>query len=353
MLIRAFSDYHVHVRQGEILRDVLPYTTKHCGRFMVMPNLNPHIISAPKMVAYRGEIQKRTKHHSEVLMTISLTEESTPEMIKLAAEEGCTAVKLYPLGVTTHGEYGIHVDTLLFLQDSCYTLSRSENREFFDNLKMIEETGMVLCIHGELPGVEVLNREKAMLPLVGALLGKFKKLRVVLEHITTVDSVAIIHELFTHYPGRIAATITPHHLMYTLTDLLGNKLQPHLFCKPVLKNEVDRMALIGAATSSRKCFFMGSDSAPWYREQKECASGCAGVWNAPALVSTMFEIFDKQNSLHLLENFTSTFGDIFYGKESVDRQLTVEKDSWIMSSEIWGIVPFRAGDVMRWRVIEH
>jgi len=352
MRIRAFSDYHVHVRDGQRLKDVVPYTTAHCGRFMVMPNLNPHIINAPQMMVYRELIRREIKHPSEVLMTISMVEETTPEMIRLAADEGCTAVKLYPAGVTTNSECGISRDVLLSLLKIERKDFNHSIRRLWENLKAIEDSDMVLCIHGELPGEEVLNREKAMLPIVASLLHNFKKLRVVLEHITTINAMNVVSELDGIYPGRIAATITPHHLMYTLTDLLGDKLRPHLFCKPVLKNRVDQRALLEAAISRRKCFFLGSDSAPWPRDQKECASGCAGIWNAPVLVAVMFEIFDELNSLDLLEDFTSTFGDLFYHKKHVDRHLVVEKSGWFVEPEIHGMVPFWEGQLMQWRVTD-
>jgi dihydroorotase len=353
MLIRAFSDYHVHVRDGQRMKEVVPYTTAHCGRFMVMPNLNPHIINAPQMLAYRDKIQQEIKHPSEVLMTISLVEETTPEMIKLAAEEGCTAVKLYPAGVTTNSQCGISRDVICSLIETERADSNPLIRRFWENLQAIEDSDLVLCIHGELPGEEVLDREKAMLPLVRAIFYHFKKLRVVLEHITTADAVKLVDELDSGYSGRIAATITPHHLMYTLTDMLGDEIQPHLFCKPVLKNRVDQEALISSAISRKKCFFLGSDSAPWTRDKKEGASGCAGIWNAPVLVPVMFEIFDGLGSLHLLEDFTSIFGDLFYHKESVDRQLNVEKSRWFVEPpEGLNIVPFMAWDFLQWRVID-
>jgi dihydroorotase len=188
---------------------------------MVMPNLNPHIINAYQMKVYREEIQKEIKHNSEVLMTISLTGETTPQMIEQAAEEGCTAVKLYPAGVTTNSQCGITRDVLMSLldteeiDDNPFT-HRFRERDpeihmFWKNLEAIEDTGMMLCIHGELPGEEVLNRENAMMPLVGSILRQFGKIRVVMEHITTREAVNRINELDHIYPGRIAATITPHH----------------------------------------------------------------------------------------------------------------------------------------------
>jgi dihydroorotase len=331
---------------------VVPYTTANCGRFMVMPNLNPHIINASQMVAYREKIRKEIKHPSEVLMTISLIEETTPEMIRLAAEEGCTAVKLYPAGVTTNSQCGISREILLSLMNPEVKDTNPLVCRFRENLKAIEDSDMVLCIHGELPGEEVLNREKAMLPLVRSIFYNFKKIRMVLEHITTCDAVSLVSDLDHLYTGRIAATITPHHLMYTLTDMLGDEIQPHLFCKPVLKNKVDRAALLEAAISRRKCFFLGSDSAPWTRDKKEGASGCAGIWNAPVLVPVMFEIFDELDSLHLLEDFTSTFGDLFYRKESVNRQLDVEKSRWFVEPGVLNIVPFRAWEFLQWRVMD-
>ena len=350
MQIRAFSDYHVHVRDGQTLKNVVPYTTANCGRFMVMPNLDPHITTADQMMAYREVIKSEITNSSEVLMTISLVEETTPDMIKIAAEEGCTAVKLYPAGVTTNSHYGISRNVLWSLVETEAHDYSPAIRLFWQNLKAIEDFGLILCIHGELPGEEVLDRETAMLPLVKSILDNFHKIRVVLEHITTWDAVKLISELDYTYQERIAATITPHHLMYTLTDMLGDKLRPHLFCKPVLKNKDDRKALLEAAISGRGCFFLGSDSAPWHKGQKECASGCAGIWNAPVLVPVMFEIFDNLGSLLMLENFTSTFGDLFYRKEHVDRQLNVEKSGWFVEPKLYGIVPLRAGEVLQWEV---
>lgn len=352
MQIRAFSDYHVHLRDDQMMKNVVPYTTAHCGRFMVMPNLNPHIINAYQMIGYRKFIELEIKHPSEVLMTISLTEETTPDMIKLAAEKGCTAVKLYPAGVTTNSEHGVSRDVLWSLMEPGRKDSSLLARRFWTNLKAIEDSDLVLCIHGELPGEEVMDREKTMLPLVSSILYYFKKIRVVLEHITTRNAVHIVGELDYSNPGRIAATITPHHLMYTLTDMIGDRLRPHLFCKPVLKNGADRKMLQEAATSGRKCFFLGSDSAPWYKGQKECPSGCAGIWNAPVLVTAMFEIFDRLNSLYLLQDFTSTFGDLFYRKESIDRTLEVEKKGWFVDREIHGIVPFLEGQYVQWKVVD-
>jgi dihydroorotase len=350
MQIPAFSDYHVHVRQGERLKDVVPYTTACCGRFLAMPNTNPSITNALKMLEYKEEIYRAVPHFSDVLMTIKLVEDTEPATIKDCADRGCTAVKIYPIGVTTNSEDGISLQTLNQLLEITRGSAEFSQSLFFRNLMEIEDSDLVLCIHGELPGEEVLEREKAMLPFVEAILHKFRRLRVVLEHITTKEAVNFVSRLDYHYKGRIAATITPHHLMYTITDLLGDKLRPHLFCKPVLKNRADQEALKMAAISGRKCFFLGSDSAPWGRSEKECDHGCAGVWTAPALVPTILELFEAWQALNMVEGFTSTFGDLFYKKEPVERILTVEKGVWVMNAEIKGMVPFRAGEVMRWRI---
>jgi dihydroorotase len=347
MQIRAFSDYHVHVREGRQLEEVVQYTTACCGRFMVMPNTHPPIIDAYGMLDYRDQVQRYIQHFSEVLVTIKLLESTDPVTVTECADRGCTAVKIYPVGVTTNSEDGISRGTLESLISSPGT---EEGKRFLRNLQAIEDADLVLCIHGELPGEEVLAREIAVLPMVEAILQKFKKLRVVLEHITTKESVEMVCKLDNRHRGRIAATITPHHLMYTLTDLLGDKLNPHLFCKPVLKNKNDQSALVTAAISGRRCFFLGSDSAPWRKGDKECSHGCAGVWNAPTLVPTLFEVFDGKGSLDRLEGFTSASGDLFYGKEPVNRFLTVEKGTWVVPPEIYEMVPFRAGQTMGWRI---
>jgi dihydroorotase len=359
--IPAVSNYHEHVRQDEVMKIVLPYTTRYCGRFLPMPNTRPAVSDGPSCSLYEEQIFKEMVSRPgadpdklpHLVMSVKLLRTTIPEVLLQAFHMGCEVVKIYPDdpdkpgSMTTNTEDGI---TRGMIESILNGPKTEEDKRFHENLRMIARSGKILSIHGELPKEEVHLREKKFLLYLKALMGVNRKLRVVMEHITTKEAVKEIFNLHMKYRGRVAATITPHHLKNTLTDFIGGKLRPHLHCMPMLKFERDRKALLEAAFSGNYCYFYGADSAPWLKGQKECDCGCAGVWNAPCAIETLFEIFEGSNQLGKLTGFTSRIGDRFYGKPDSDLDLKMVKDSWKMPDEIQGIVPYRAGEIIPWRM---
>jgi len=294
--IRRPDDFHVHLRQGDVLRSVIGGTARVFARALVMPNLTPPVLTGKQALTYRSQIIEAALAANvrsfEPLMTIKLVGSTTPDVIGLAAAEGVTAGKLYPEGVTTNSEDGVR-----------------DIKGLYPVFEKMQDVGMVLCLHGEVPGVFCMDREMAFLGVLEDIAHAFPRLRIVLEHVTTWGAVASVKSL----PATVVATVTPHHLVLTLDDVVGDKLQPHHFCKPIAKRESDRTALVEAVTSGNPKFFLGTDSAPHVRETKECASGCAGIFCAPVAMDVLAEVFEKEGKLERLEAFTSEFGARFYG----------------------------------------
>ena len=339
IVIRKPDDMHVHLRDGEMLDRVVKYTAQNFARALVMPNTTKPILTADDSINYRNEIWEACRVNGierfEPLMTIKLTAQTTPETILRASRGGCVvAGKLYPEGVTTNSADGVR-----------------DVRTLFDVFATMQECGMVLCLHGETPGVFSLDREGAFLATADRIAGLFPNLRIVLEHITTEEAVKWLTQYATHlgsgFPN-VAATITPHHLFLTLDDVIGDKLQPHNFCKPIAKRATDRDALIKAAISGNPKFFLGTDSAPHLIENKECASGCAGVFNAPVALPLLAEIFEKHDALDKLEDFTSTFGSNFYALPSTRDEIELERAESVIPMVYNGVAPFRAGMPISW-----
>jgi len=345
--IRRPDDFHVHLRQGDMLRDVLPSTAMIFGRALVMPNTLPPVLTGDDAVRYERTIRDAAVMAGasavdfQPLMTIKIVASTTPEIITEAKAKGVIAGKLYPEGVTTNSEDG-----------------PKNLRSLFPVFERMQSEGMVLCLHGEVPGVFCMDREEVFLHSLRDLAVIFPRLRMVLEHVTTAAAVQAVMDtsfLSPGVPGNVAATITPHHLLLTLDDVVGDKLRPHHFCKPIAKKPSDRDALVRAATSGNPRFFLGTDSAPHARDQKECASGCAGVFCAPVAMEVLAEVFEDHHALDKLEAFTSEFGARFYGLPLNEGHVTLmkPKDSpyavperiHIVDGEI---VPFRAGETLRW-----
>lgn len=327
------DDFHVHLRQGELLDHVLAPTALIYGRALVMPNLTPPILTGADALAYRHRIQDGATALGattfEPLMTIKLVGTTTPRTITEAKNAGVIAGKVYPEGVTTNSEDGVKNMTSLW-----------------PAFAQMETEGMVLCLHGETPGVFCMDRESHFLDTLDELANVFPKLRIVLEHVTTEDAVMMVEEL----PDTVAATITVHHLLLTLDDVVGDKLRPHHFCKPIAKREQDRRRLVVAATSGSPKFFLGTDSAPHLRDTKECASGCAGIYTSPVAMEVLAELFEREGRLERLEAFTSAFGARFYGLPLNERYVDLEKvDPYLVPERLPGdIVPFRAGENLHW-----
>lgn len=334
------DDWHLHLRDGERLKAVLPFTAQQFGRAIVMPNLKPPVVTTERALRYRERIMASLPEGSsfQPLMTLYLTDNTSPEEIITAKESGHVyAVKLYPAGATTNSDSG--VTGILKMDDVFAALSEQE---------------MPLLIHGEVTDhkVDIFDRESVFLQrTLPLILERHKKLRVVLEHITTADSVEFVRQA----DSRVGATITAHHLLSNRNDMLVGGIRPHLYCLPILKKESDRLALVSAAISGNPKFFLGTDSAPHPIGAKESACGCAGCFTAHAAMQLYAEVFDKEGELRRLEGFSSRFGPDFYrlpyNKETIK---LVKSESQVPSHFQFGsdlVRPYRAGKKVHWKII--
>ncbi len=298
IIMRAADDMHLHVRQGQMLDDVLPYTMDWCQRAIIMPNTKPPILTGEDVLRYREEIGAVMTSSGvgfigfKPLMTIMITPQTTPEMIFGAHRFGAVAGKIYPKGMTTNSDDGV-LDYLAR----------------YPVFKVMSEVGMVACFPGEPPwSRSCLARAVHFLDTFEQIALAFPKLRMVLEHVTTERGVVCVERL----PENVAATITLHHMVLTIDDVIGGMLKPHHFCKPVAKRPEDRAALVRAAISGNPKFFLGTDSAPHPRNAKECDSGCAGIFTAPVAGPIGIHIFREAGRMDRLESFYSRFGAEHY-----------------------------------------
>jgi len=335
------DDWHLHLRQGEVMSSVVGMTAKQMGRAIVMPNLSPPVRNAHEALSYRNEIVCSLPKGSgfNPLMTLYLTDKTTKQnIIEAGNNEHVYAVKLYPAGATTNSESG--VTSVLGV---------------YPVIEQMQKEGVPLLVHGEVThaDIDVFDREKVFIETVLApLLKNFPKLKVVLEHITTKEAVDFI----SGSSDNVAATITAHHLLANRNHMLVGGIKPHYYCLPVLKRKSPHQeALIAAATSGSAKFFLGTDSAPHDKYQKESACGCAGVFSAHAAIELYAEVFDRANKIEMLEGFASHHGPDFYGLKRNTESITLEKNSWIVpesyklaNSEI---VPFFGGRSLSWRLL--
>jgi dihydroorotase len=339
--IRRPDDFHVHFRDGQMLKTVAPLTAKHFARAIIMPNLIPPVVSVKSAMEYRDRIVKSTGKKFTPLMTLYLTDNLKPsEIIRAKNSNGIFAVKLYPAGATTNSAHGV-----------------SKLEKVFKAFETMEKNDMVLCIHGEVTdaSVDIFDREKVFIETqLKVIVKKFPKLRIVLEHITTGDAVRYINQA----PKNIAATITAQHLLMNRNDMLANGIKPHLYCKPILKAEVHRLGLVKAATSGSPKFFAGTDSAPHSKSAKESACGCAGCFTAPSAVALYAQAFDDAGmwngkTLKNFEKFMSMNGAEFYGLPLNSGTLTLTKKSQVIKKSISfgkeSIIPFMAGESISWK----
>lgn len=335
------DDWHVHLRDGAMLARVLPYTARRFGRAIVMPNLDPPVLTTADAEAYARRIRECLPPDSdfEPLMTLYLAESTTPAEIERASRSAVVAaVKLYPKGATTNSARGVAaLDALGPVLDA------------------LERFDLPLLVHGEStsPDCDVFDRERefldrSLVPLVGRHAG----LRVVFEHITTADAAAFVEQA----PARVAATITPQHLLMNRNALFQGGLRPHHYCLPVLKREEDRRALVRVATSGNPRFFLGTDSAPHSRSSKESDCGCAGVFNAPVAIEAYAEAFARADALDRLEGFASHFGADFYRRPRNRGRIRLERCDRPGPAAVGegpdGLVVFFAGEALRYRVVE-
>lgn len=356
LVIRKPDDFHVHLRDGRMLDYVGKYTAKHFRRALVMPNLDAPVLDVFGAEGYRHRITQSLNRHGPPgeftpLMTIKLTDETTPNLIRGIFTSGAggpkgylnlLAAKLYPRGVTTNSADGV-----------------ADPSTLFPIFELMEEHGMVLCLHAEQPGVFSLDREDAfVLRWIDVLAEKFPKLKIVVEHVSSGH----VAKLIATGGDRVAATVTVHHLLLTLDDVIGDKLKPHNFCKPIAKRPADRAVLLDYVTAGNPKFFLGTDSAPHAQSKKECADCCAGVFTAPVALALLAEIFEKADKLKNLEKFTSLNGAAFYGLEPNVETVTLVKESWEVPDEypivlesregvqgIDSLIPFRSGETLTWR----
>ncbi len=339
------DDWHLHLRDGALLRTVAPDSARRFARVLAMPNLDPPIRTVQQAEAYRERILRALPADPSFAsfdpwISLYLHEDMPPSEIARARQsERVLGVKLYPAGVTTGAEAGVR-----------------DLRRVYPVLEQMERLDLPLQIHGEIDdaAVDIYRRETVFIERVLApLLRDFPGLRVVLEHISTGAAAAFVRE----GPPRLAATITPQHLMLNRNALFQDgRLRPHHYCLPVLKSETDQRALIEAASGGCRRFFLGTDSAPHTRTNKECANGCAGVYSAHAAIEFYAEVFEQANRLERLESFCSFHGADFYQLPRSSAQLTLRRKSWQLPerlvAEVEQIVPLRAGTECRWQLSE-
>jgi len=335
LTIRRPDDWHVHLRDGEMLARVAPYTARQFARAIVMPNLVPPITTVEAARDYRKRIMEVTDPGFTPLMTCYLTDNVEPDEVARGFEEKVwIAAKFYPAGATTNSASGV-----------------TDIRNVYPILARMEKIGMVLCVHGEVtdPEVDVFDREAVFIDRILKLIVRdFPGLKIVLEHITTKDAAD-----FVDASGpRIAATITPQHLIINRNAIFAGGLRPHAYCLPVAKREKHRLAVRKAATSGLENIFLGTDSAPHSREAKESACGCAGIFNAPFALESYATVFEEEGALDKLEAFTSLNGARFYDLALNEGTVTLERAEVTVPAEIEGIVPFHAGETLRWRFVD-
>jgi len=334
------DDWHLHLRDGAMLARVLPSTSRVFRRAIVMPNLTPPVTTVSAAGAYRERIRAAVPPDCdfEPLMTLYLTEGTRPEEVEAAAASSFVfGFKLYPKGATTNSEAGVEgLDSLRPV------------------IEALEHFGLPLLVHGESTRSEcdVFDRERLFLEeTLRPLLTEYPRLRVVFEHITTAEAAAFVREA----SPRVAATITPQHLLLNRNALFEGGLRPHHYCLPVLKRERDREALVEAATSGDPAFFLGTDSAPHERMRKESDCGCAGVYSAPIALELYAEVFDRAGAIDRLEGFASHHGPDFYGVPRNTRRLRLERKSWMAPvAEGEGESALRilwAGRALRYRIL--
>jgi dihydroorotase len=334
-------DAHVHLRDGRMLEIVAPYTDRCCSRCVIMPNTQPPLDTPLRLVSYRQAVA-HSLTRTQPLYTFKISLEQTQHLNWLSQFQslGAIAGKLYPEGVTTNSAHtGISRDVLL-------SLDRQTN-PLRPLLAEMERLGLVLCLHGELPGEFCLDRESAFLEVVDELLALFPSLRIVLEHITTVDAVRYVTS-HAAKDDRLACTLTLHHLLLTLDHVVGDALDPHSFCKPVAKAPEDREALVRLALADFSQVFLGSDSAPHLCSSKE-HQGCAGIFSAPVLVERLVQFFEEYDALALLPDFAVRRAEHFYRLPSLDLPpLVLVRRPFLVPETIQGIRPFGAGETLPW-----
>lgn len=334
------DDWHLHVRDGEAMRAVVPHSAAQMGRAIIMPNLKPPVTTAQMAADYRERILSVLPAGSafQPLMTLYLTDKLSPADIVAAKAAGVVACKLYPAGATTNSDHGV-----------------TDIRKIYPTLQAMQREGLILLVHGEVtdPAIDLFDREAAFIDQqLIPLRRDFPELKIVMEHVTTLEAA----EYVAASDRFLAATITPQHLLFNRNAIFMGGIRPHYYCLPVLKRETHRLALVKAATSGSPKFFLGTDSAPHAAHLKEHATGCAGCYSAHAAVEMYAEAFDNAGALDKLEGFASLHGPAFYGLPANTDTITLVREEWTAPDSLpFGeqtVVPLRAGEKLRWRLLE-
>jgi len=334
------DDWHTHVRNGAILKTVLPYTARQFARAIIMPNLKPPVTTVAQALAYREEILQALPQDTGFtpLMTLYLTAATTVEEIRRAAEsEFVHAFKLYPAGATTNSDAGV-----------------ADIRAIYPLLAAMEKEDFLLLVHGEVTDddCDIFDREKRFIDThLTAITRDFPVLRIVVEHLTTAEAVQFVQAA----SANIAATITPQHLLFNRNALLAGGIRPHYYCLPILKREHHRLALVAAAASGSPKFFLGTDTAPHLTALKEASCGCAGCFNAHAALELYAEAFERAGALDKLEGFASFYGADFYRLPRNSGTVTLVKEAWTVP-QFYGdgeleITPLLAGEGLAWKLL--
>ena len=334
------DDWHLHLRQGNAMSSVVGMTARQMGRAIIMPNLSPPVTSVKQALTYRNEIVSALPKELDFnpLMTLYLTDNTTKQdIVDASNEEHVYAVKLYPAGATTNSDSGVTNLPSTYLA-----------------LDQMQKEGIPLLVHGEVThgDIDIFDREAVFIEtILEPLTYKFPELKIVLEHITTKDSVDFVEQT----SSKIGATITAHHLLANRNHMLVGGIKPHYYCLPVLKRKIPHQeSLIEAATSGNPKFFLGTDSAPHYQYEKESSCGCAGVFSAHAAIELYAEAFEKANKLEKLEGFASHFGADFYGLKRNTETIVLERNSWAVPKSYdfsdSKVIPFFAGEELSWRL---
>jgi len=334
------DDWHVHLRDGDMLKGVVGHTARQFARAIVMPNLTPPVTTVDAASAYRERILAAVPDGMDFtpLMTAYLTDNSDPAELVRGHREGVfTAAKLYPAGATTNSDSGV-----------------TDIAKIRGCLEAMAEAGMPLCVHGEVTSadIDIFDREKVFIDRVMTpLLKDVPQLRVIFEHITTAEAVAFVDES----GDNIAATITAQHLHINRNAMLVGGMRPHAYCLPVAKREKHRLALRRAATAGSPKFFLGTDSAPHAREAKESACGCAGIFNAPYALESYLTVFEEEGAIGFFEDFASRNGPAFYRLPVNEETVTLERVECEVPATVDAgaatLVPFHAGDTLRWKFV--
>jgi dihydroorotase len=333
------DDWHLHLRDDAALASVVAHSAQRFARAIVMPNLKPPVTTTEQAMSYRQRILDALPEDSKFqpLMTLYMTDRLTTEEIATARESGIIqGVKLYPAGATTNSDAGV-----------------SDIRQCYPVLDAMQREKMPLLVHAEVtdPAVDIFDRERAFIDrTMISLVQEFPELPIVFEHVTTADAVDFVRSS----GGRMAATITPQHLLYNRNAMLAGGIRPHFYCLPILKRSSHQAALLEAATSGDPRFFLGTDSAPHAQSAKECACGCAGCYNAHAAIELYAAVFEQAGALDKLEGFASFFGADFYGLPRNTEQITLEKKAWTVPASypfgLQRVVPLAAGETLAWQM---